>query len=260
MSLATFPSSIYVSVSTVMALVCLAPVASAQDSGATTEFKEVSPVHTGIHQTTHDSPWVRWGLSKPEWVEYQKIMKSPRGAFSPQMSPIQALGLTTGSESKRVRYAMLQAKLIRKFNIQDVQWQTAVNEASEEVDAGSHAEFQTTGRDAIQTDDHWASHSADVYLFVDSACTLQCLALIDKAVNRTAAATHIFVAGATTEDELRRWGTTMQIPVEVVRQGNVTLNFYGNQLEDIGLKDPEHRELPVAVVKDGGGYVELPLR
>jgi hypothetical protein len=67
-----------------------------------------------------------WGLTVPEVQRARMLMHGPRGAFSsPQLSPIEALGIHARSAAERDRYARLLAKIIyddversRAFSIQ----------------------------------------------------------------------------------------------------------------------------------------------
>ena len=103
----------------------LSSPAHALDIGAT-EAVSTTPARTATASTgstttlSQSSIWAGsdamlaqvWSLSVPEVQRARILMQGPRGAFSsPQLSPIEALGIHARTDAERDRYARLFAKV-----------------------------------------------------------------------------------------------------------------------------------------------------
>lgn len=201
-----------------------------------------------------ETPWLKWGLLASDWDKYLEILDTPRASFSPDMTPIQALGLsTTGTE--QARYAMIAAKLREEFAYSDLVWQKAVITARNSDEWRLfHSTLYADYGDAGTGNTSWVDHPTEVYLFVDYDCITACLGFLSKAGNRTHAATHFFVGGAETDNDLRLWAAQLEVPIGLVASGAITLNHHKKELASLGFA---LKELPVAIGKLDGKYVLL---
>ncbi len=67
-----------------------------------------------------------WGLSIDEVRRADLLMKGPRGAFSsPQITPVEVLGIHARDEAERQKYAELFARILRSDTERVLAWSTA---------------------------------------------------------------------------------------------------------------------------------------
>jgi len=52
-----------------------------------------------------------WGLDKDEWLEYKRLMQGPRGLWTPNLDPVQVLGMNAETSVEMRHYAKKMAKM-----------------------------------------------------------------------------------------------------------------------------------------------------
>lgn len=78
-----------------------------------------------------------WHLSVPEIQRARVLMQGPRGAFSsPQLSPIEALGIHAANDAERLRYARLLAKIGYEDTLRVLAWSRVVQAEAQSITAG----------------------------------------------------------------------------------------------------------------------------
>ena len=78
-----------------------------------------------------------WSLSIPEVQRAKALMQGPRGAFSsPQLSPIEALGIHARNDAERLRYARLFAKVSLDDTQRVLAWSTLAQAEMQRITAG----------------------------------------------------------------------------------------------------------------------------
>jgi hypothetical protein len=78
-----------------------------------------------------------WGLTLPEIQRARMLMQGPRGAFSsPQLSPIEALGIHARTDAERDRYARLFARATYEDTQRVLAWSRVAQAELERLAAG----------------------------------------------------------------------------------------------------------------------------
>ncbi|MDF5920208.1 TIGR03759 family integrating conjugative element protein [Pseudomonas aeruginosa] len=91
--------------------------AAGQEAAASREASSQlsgSQLGTLKQQTSQSDLAQEWGLNQQEWTRYQTLMQGPRGAYSPGIDPLTALGIEARSAEERRRYADLQVQAERR--------------------------------------------------------------------------------------------------------------------------------------------------
>ncbi|ENJ5109447.1 TIGR03759 family integrating conjugative element protein [Salmonella enterica] len=166
-----------------------------------------------------------WGLSDKEWQQYQQVLKGPRALQSPGIDPIMALGLEAGSANERRHFAEMwvkeeYARVEKELAFQrevDAAWKRLYpNTLSVNMGNASGIAHDTQGRLA---------------LFVKRNC-LQCDARLSAILADNRPVDIYLVDSAGSDDTIRQWALAHHIPVDKVRNRQITLNHdNGNWLK-----------------------------
>lgn len=162
----------------------------------------------------------QWGLSDNDWSRYQTMMKGSRGIMSPGLDPLTALGVETDNSTERRRLAELWVRHEYQRSEKELAFQREINAAwlrlypeTLAVNMGSNAAgiaHDTQGRLA---------------LFVKENCT-RCNARL-AAVLADNRPVDIYLVGGSSDEGIRTWAIKHNIPVEKVRNRQITLNHDG---------------------------------
>ncbi|MET5489539.1 TIGR03759 family integrating conjugative element protein [Klebsiella variicola] len=162
----------------------------------------------------------QWGLSDNDWSRYQTMMKGSRGIMSPGLDPLTALGVETDNSTERRRLAELWVRHEYQRSEKELAFQREINAAwlrlypeTLAVNMGSNAAgiaHDTQGRLA---------------LFVKENCT-RCDARL-AAVLADNRPVDIYLVGGSSDEGIRTWAIKHNIPVEKVRNRQITLNHDG---------------------------------
>ena len=162
----------------------------------------------------------QWGLSDNDWSRYQTMMKGSRGIMSPGLDPLTALGVETDNSAERRRLAELWVRHEYQRSEKELAFQREINAAwlrlypeTLAVNMGSNAAgiaHDTQGRLA---------------LFVKENCT-RCDARL-AAVLADNRPVDIYLVGGSSDEGIRTWAIKHNIPVEKVRNRQITLNHDG---------------------------------
>lgn len=209
-------------------LLCLALALCAStaqvDAGLTMESRtptEASKL-TPIEQTQSR----QWGLSQQEWLRYKMLMQGIRGRLSPNISPIEALGIHAQSGTERRRYAELWAKTLREDTERVLAFQHAYDDAWRRLYGNEPlidlSQLPRRRQAALlQPDDR-------VLLFAASGCAAcgpVLDALLEKIKRTPKLGLDIYLVDSGHDDgKVRAWAKEHAIPPEWVRNRTVTLN------------------------------------
>ncbi|PTA87229.1 TIGR03759 family integrating conjugative element protein [Kosakonia sp. H7A] len=182
---------------------------------------------TASEQQTSSTAWLssqqqaqQWGLSDSDWSRYQMLMKGERGIMSPGLDPLTALGVETDNSAERRRLAELWVRHEYQRSEKELAFQREINAAwlrlypeTLAVNMGSNAAgiaHDTQGRLALFVKDNC------------SRCDARLAAVLadDRPVD-------IYLVGGNSDEAIRTWAIRHNIPVEKVRNRQITLNHDG---------------------------------
>lgn len=202
-------------------------------SHASTEESD-TPAETSRLTGSERTQLRQWGLSETEWRRYETIMQGIRGRLSPDISPIEALGIHARSDEERQRYAEMWAKTLREDTERVLQFQRAYDAAWRRlyrneplIDPARLARARNT---VLQPGDR-------VLFFTRSGCTkcdtlLQALLAKVRKVPRLGL--DIYLVDSSHDDgAVRAWADAHAIPVELVQSRTVTLNHDNGTLMQV---------------------------
>ncbi|MBU9819880.1 TIGR03759 family integrating conjugative element protein [Rahnella sp. BCC 1045] len=159
----------------------------------------------------------QWGLNDTEWQKYQDLKQGKRGIQSPGLDPLTTLGVESDSSSERRHLAELWVKEEYQRTEKELAFQREVNAAwnrlypnALSVNMGNAAGLahDTNGRLA---------------LFVRNNCE-RCDARL-AAVLADNRPVDIYLVGSDGKDDtVRQWAISHNIPVDRVRNRQITLN------------------------------------
>ena len=223
------------------------------------------PVRSTAIITPHESqtqtePWRMWGLTEHDWQRYQTLKTTPRNQVGPALTPLQLLGISAETDADRWRFAKLHAEASMRRDYRDLLWQATVTAARQELESLEQqlwSEVTITAK-RHRKPQHTATEDTegDIYLFVPMQCTQACAELVARATARPGT-THIFLEGTSGQDELvRNWAARQSIPVQRVKNEQITLNHARDVLARLG---HAAKSLPVALMQEGQTFVPAPL-
>lgn len=159
----------------------------------------------------------QWGLSDTEWARYQSLMKGARGIMSPGLDPLTTLGVETDNSAERRRLAELWVKHEYARAEKELAFQREINSAwlrlypeTLAVNMGNAAGIahDTQGRLA---------------LFVKETCS-RCDARLAAVIADNRPVDIYLVGSDGSDDKIRDWAISHGIPVDKVRNRQITLN------------------------------------
>ena len=250
-----------------LALILISSGLNAEVANVKTSNVDVTQVHeVDIDKNGRLPKWSVWGLSEQEWSRYEYIMReTPRGQQSPDINPIQALGLEARTHEERTRYAEMQALMVAERQHKEILWQAYVAQAHESPAVANldnhfseklNTYLHSIGGLVSGNDNRWEADD-EMFIFVDTHCHQSCLGLTRKVRQRNEGTSHIFVANALSDSDVRSWAQKMNIPPELVSHGAITLNHAQNHLQSLGYSS---HQLPLVLVRSTEsetGYVPL---
>ena len=209
-------------------LLCLAlalcATAAQADAGLSTERR--TPTEASKLTPTEQAQSRQWGLSQEDWLRYKTLMQGIRGRLSPNISPIEALGIHAQSETERRRYAELWAKTLREDTERVLAFQHAYDEAWKRlygneplIDLSQLPQRRKAA--LLRPDDR-------ILLFAASSCAA-CGPVLDALLVKLKRAPKLgldiyLVDSAQDDGKVRAWAKDHAIPPELVRNRTVTLN------------------------------------
>lgn len=200
-------------------------VHAAQDQDAAT--KETQAQFEPSRLTDSERAQSRqWGLSEADWQRYKTLMQGVRGRLSPNISPIEALGIHARTDDERQRYAELWAKALREDTERVLAFQHAYDDAWKRlygneplIDLSRLPQRQSAT--LLQPGDR-------ILFFAASSCAAcgPALEILLAKVQRTPRlGLDVYLIDSGNDDgRVRAWAKEHGIPPELVRNRTVTLN------------------------------------
>lgn len=205
-------------------------------------------VVTQRHAITVAEPWKAWGLTATDWKRYQSIMAGPRGVWSPNVSPLTALGVHAESEVDRLRYAKISAELDYRRIRAEAHWQLTFDSVKDRVwaELGAKAPSAPT----LET---LKSHQR-VSLFTSVNCDARCRRVMDS-LKKTQTNVDVYFVGTASNSEIVDWAKQQNLPPEAVNQTRqYSLNHDNGILESLGKSADD---LPLVLIKSDAGLYEV---
>lgn len=226
---------------------CLALMGVAHASETTTTERTYARQRMTMEQRA-----AQWDLRPDEWQRYEQVMEGPRGHWSPDLDPVWVLGIHAETESDRRRYAELAVEREKARVEAELAFQRAYDDAWRRlypdvalIDAEKLAS-QPSGVRGLQPGDR-------LMMFVAAACN-QCdrwVGQVLSAVNGNAQwQLDIYVAGMESDEAIRRWAASNQIPGGLVHRRRITLNHDNGTLERLTGKATD--TVPVLLLRRDG--------
>lgn len=168
----------------------------------------------------------QWQLNETEWQRYKTLMQGIRGKLSPDISPIEALGIHAQSEEERQRYAEMWAKALREDTERVLTFQHAYNDAWKRL-YGNEPLIDLSrlapGRSAtlLQPGDRILFFAASNC----AACSPALETLLAKIQRTPRLGLDVYLVDSGNDDtKVRAWAKEHGVPPELVRSHTVTLN------------------------------------
>ncbi|MDX8000826.1 TIGR03759 family integrating conjugative element protein [Xenorhabdus sp. Reich] len=156
----------------------------------------------------------QWGLNTDEYQRYQHIMEGPRGIQSPGLDPLTALGIEAENDAERRRYAEQWVKAEFARTEKELRFQR-------EVDAAWQRLFPNMLPVNMEKSGEAKGRLA---LFVKINDCPPCDARLAEVLALMQPVDIYLVDSKGNDDTLRQWAKKHRIPVERVRNRQVTLN------------------------------------
>jgi integrating conjugative element protein (TIGR03759 family) len=236
-------------------VVATAAVAQSQKRGIDVTGLTVSELENLLGNVTEikENQWENWGLTEEEWTKYQLIKeKTVWATWDGNPSPLQLLAIYSRSEDEKRRYAQMEAKLDR--------WR--LNAAMSFQKIYSHeaailaAKYEEMVKNRVPSVDNIGA-GEKVMIFVNAKtgnCDTRCIAVV-KQIMRTEARIDIYAVDNATEEQLFAWATSVDIPVDQVQSGRITLNLDRGEFLGVSEIPPAFAIIPATYVRRGNGWV-----
>lgn len=217
-----------------------------------------------------------WGLPLEDYRRYQTLMKGVRGAISdPRISPIEVLGIHARDAAERRKYAEMFARLMAEDTQRVLQFQREYDQAFKRqhprlvaLDLAPGTRPPATSQAALTT---LASQSPvtgmsrapsvvagdRVLVFTREGCG-DCDDLVRRVVPlvRHGAVVDLYVVGAGSGDDVRRYARRIALDPALVNDRSITLNVDAGVFSRVL---PQQRQLPALVRKRGESVMQLAL-
>lgn len=227
------------------AVQAISPVSQAADGSTITQ--------TNIKRTEaleiHDQA-TNWGLSSQEWKQYEEVMASKRGLWSPGLDPLSALGVSANTPSERKRFAELYVRAeferVRKelaFQVEvDAAWKRLYPNTPRLLDvARAKPDSRVTRRYAVVVSDGCRDCKSVVQRHLELQASMDSGKPLD-----------VHVVGTGGDDaRLRAWAKENRWLESALRENRATLN-HGDDFAELS-------QFPVVYAKKGGGQWEREL-
>lgn len=152
-----------------------------------------------------------WNLSQSEFAELRQLKIRYQGMMSSELTPLEWLGIFSETEEQRDHYANLFARRQLEVTSAVLKFEAAYIEA-----------IKSLSSQVSQT----PSHNDRLLLVSNYHCAdLECRTILKEAlahVNR-GGYLDIYVKNETPHSNLGDWATDNQVPINLVRNGNITI-------------------------------------
>jgi integrating conjugative element protein (TIGR03759 family) len=184
-----------------------------------------------------------WDLNGDDWQRYRTLMQGIRGSISsPNLTPIEVLGIHARTAQERRRYAEQWAMIMREDAERILAFQHAYDEAQQRlfphdqlIDAVKLAMHQSKPKTAV---DETLGSNDRVLFFTTSDC-VACDAVLDRLLGKlpTIDGLDIYLLDVApgNEDLIREWAGRIKIDPDWVRERRITLNVDAGALDKLAV-------------------------
>ena len=216
---------------------------------------EVSSFESSLkdYGKTHANTWEYWGLTKEDWARYESLkQKSPWGVWKNEATPLAILSHYSSSIEEKRRYAHIAAELDQWRENTVLEWQAIYNKEREVVFAKNAAAIN--GRKPILN--NIRASDRIIYFAMAGACDAHCHAVTSR-ILATPAHIDIFIIDGKTENDIYKWASSANIPIDRVHVKQITLNFENNYLPAITSTPKNLFEFQVAYLQGKNEYKQV---
>jgi integrating conjugative element protein (TIGR03759 family) len=206
----------------------------AAQAGASDAVSKASrtPVETSRLTASERAQSEQWDLTETEWSRYKTLMQGIRGKLSPNISPIEGLGIHARTEAERRYYAERWARSLHDDTERVLAFQRAYDAAWKErygneplIDVSRLRQAQSAA--LLQPGDR-------VLFFTASSCPAcgpvleTLLAKLERTPNL---GLDVYLVDSANDDaKVRTWAKDYRVPPQLVRSRTVTLNHENGAL------------------------------
>jgi integrating conjugative element protein (TIGR03759 family) len=197
--------------------------AHAQSASTTSSATRVSPTASQATLDTKQQQRLAevWGLKSEEWTRYRELMRGPLGVYSPNLDPLTALGIEARSDSERMRYAELQARMEGVRVEKLLAYQRAYDDAWKRLYPSLQRVRLTQDRFVQQQ--NASATSSHLAVFIKADCP-ECDARV-RALQAADRLFDVYMIGSRGDDSaIRAWASRIGIDAKKVREHAITLN------------------------------------
>ena len=257
--------------------------ANAHAQSADSTLQETRTELTSTSTATLEEQARIWGITTEDYRRFQEAMKGPRGRFSsPNITPIEVLGIEAETAAERQRFAEIWVETIRADTTKVLAFSRTVNETWRRLHGDEplvdrayiNRHRVEQGKRPIPTADHGGiladptkvTGSDQLLLFTEvgcESCNADVLRLAKQLEAGDFAGLDIYLLDVPPGDiaAVQSWAAAAGIPVHLVRGGRLTLNFDGGAFRSLtnSLQFSPSR-FPVVMRKKGQSYDLVALR
>lgn len=196
-----------------------------QDDDAPTKEARARLEASQLSDSERTQSW-QWQLNETEWQRYKTLMLGIRGKLSPDISPIEALGIHAQSEDERQRYAEMWAKALREDTERVLAFQHAYDDAWKQL--YGNEPLIDLSRLAPRRSAALLQPGDRILFFAASNCAAcgPALETVLAKIQRTPRlGLDVYLIDSGNDDtKVRAWAKEHRVPPELVRNRTVTLN------------------------------------
>lgn len=186
-----------------------------------------------------------WQLSEQEWNRYEELMQGIRGRLShPNISPIEVLGIHARSDTERIHYARIWARMMREDAVRVLEFQRAYDTAAQELNDDEPLIDVKLLPEPPSHQDLVLDKSERVLLFLSLDCPLSDIVFdqVHQRISNLGGIDVYFIdTEATDSEKIRKWAKVRVIDSFHVQSGKITINHDDGFLHSI---DPDTNSIP----------------
>jgi len=214
---------------------CFAFLGPAYAKDTASEHQETSTRFSSSASLLTDNQRAKlWGLDMSEWQEYKRLMQGPRGLWTPNLDPVQVLGMNAKTPADMQKYAKKMAKM---------EYDRLTREGA--FDRAYAREYNKLlgGKTLFPVNKHKQSESTDektvisgvqrIQFYVKLPCP-ECLPQMKKWLDESVAIDIHFLDAK--NGNIKLWAVKMGISPLLVSSKQITLNYITkNQADALGV-------------------------
>lgn len=217
---------------TLSLLFCInAPLLAANDVMNTVP-QNTLPQNSNVNNST---PGNRqdWNLTETEWAKYIELIHGPAGHYFPQLTPPELLGYYAQDDLEMRHFAEIYVRIEHENVERDIKFNKAFHEAAVRLYGAEPIikPFDLSPYTPIKRNTYQANKKLKVgdhlVLFADiKQNTVRHLLeeLIDRLKVNEGVVLDVYCVNAASEEEIRNWAKSNQVPIDLVSSNRITLN------------------------------------